>query len=81
MRALSTTEADLYGIGSRAFEGLGAAQLLQEWNHEVTPLFQTDSQSAPAACKRRGLGGMQNVELIVRAGKEWLKMGRLQIHK
>ena len=80
-RALSSAGGELYGIGSRAFEGLGAAQLLREWKCQVTPPLQTDLQSALAACKRRGPGGLQHVELMMRAGQEWLKFGRLQIYK
>ena len=41
-RALSSAEA---GIGSGAIEGLGASQLLREWQYETVPLLQTDSQS------------------------------------
>ena len=33
-RALSSAEAELYGIGSGAIEGLGAAQLLKEWQYK-----------------------------------------------
>ena len=42
----SSVEAELYGIGSGAIEGLGAAQLLKEWQYKTVPLLQTDSQSA-----------------------------------
>ena len=55
-RALSSAEAELYGIGSEAIEGLGAAQLLREWQYKTVPLLQTDSQSALVVCKRRGAG-------------------------
>ena len=58
-RALSSAEAELYGIGSGAIEGLGAAQLLREWQYKTVPLLQTDSQSALAVCKRRGPGRMK----------------------
>ena len=41
-RALSSAEAELYAIGSGAIEGLGAAQLLQEWQCKAVPLLLTD---------------------------------------
>ena len=53
-RALSSEEAELYAVGSGAIEGLGAAQLLQEWQYKTVPLLWTDSQSAVAVYKRRG---------------------------
>lgn len=80
-RALSSAEAELYGIGSGAIEGLGAAQLLQEWQYKTVPLLQTDSQSALAVCKRRGPGRMKHIELKMLTVQEWLKTGRLRIHK
>ena len=80
-RALSSAEAELYGIGSGAIEGLGAAQLLREWQYKTVPLLQTDSQSALAVCKRRGPGRMKHIELKMLAVQEWLKTGRLRIHK
>ena len=80
-RALSSAEAELYGIGSGAIEGLGASQLLREWQYETVPLLQTDSQSALAVCKRRGPGRMKHIELKMLAVQEWLKTGRLRIHK
>ena len=79
-RALSSAEAELYGIGSGAIEGLGAAQLLRERQYETVPLLQTDSQSALAVCKRRGPGRMKHIELKMLAVQEWLKTGRLRIH-
>ena len=80
-RELSSAEAELYGIGSGAIEGLGAAQLLREWQYETVPLLQTDSQSALAVCRRRGPGRMKHIELKMLAVQEWLKTGRLRIHK
>ena len=68
-------------LGSGAIEGLGAAQLLREWQYETVPLLQTDSQSALAVCKRRGPGRMKHIELKMLAVQEWLKTGRLRIHK
>ena len=80
-RELSSAEAELYGIGSGAIEGLGASQLLREWQYETVPLLQTDSQSALAVCKRRAPGRMKHIELKMLAVQEWLKTGRLRIHK
>ena len=73
-RALSSAEAELYGIGSGAIEGLGAAQLLREWQYKTVPLLH--SQSALAVRKRRGPGRMKHIELKMLA-----KTGRLRIRK
>ena len=56
-------------------------QLLREWQYKTVPLLQTDSQSALAVCKRRGPGRMKHIELKMLAVQEWLKTGRLRIHK
>ena len=79
-RALSSAEAELYAMASGAIEGLGAAQLLQEWLCKTVPLLLTDSQSAPAVCKRRGPGRMKFIELKMLPVQEWLNTGRLRIH-
>ena len=57
-RVLWSAEAELHAIGSGAIEGLGAVQLLKEWQYKTVPLLWTDSQSALAVCKRRGPGRM-----------------------
>ena len=80
-RALSSAEAELYPIGSGAIEGLGAAQLLKEWQCETAPLIWTDSKSALAVCRRRGPGRMKHIELKMIAVQEWLKTGRLRVRK
>ena len=80
-RALSSAEAELYAIGSGAIEGLGAAQLLKEWQCETAPLLWTDSQSALAVCRCRRPGRMKHIELKVLAVQEWLKTGRLRVRK
>ena len=80
-RALSSAEAELYAIGSGAIDGLGAAQLLKEWQCETVPLLWTDSQSALAVCRRRGPGRMKHIELKMLAVQEWLKTGRLRVRK
>ena len=81
-RALSSTEAELYGIGSGAIEGLGAAQLLTEWQYKTVPLLQTDSQSAPCGLQATRTGSNEkHIELKMLAVQEWLKTGRLRIRK
>ena len=77
-RALS---ALLYGIGSGAIEGLGAAQLLQEWQYKSVPLLQTDAQSALAVCKRRRLlsNETHRVEGVHSAGMA--DNGATRVHK
>ncbi|CAK0870998.1 unnamed protein product [Prorocentrum cordatum] len=80
--ALSSAEAELYAIGSGAIETLGAAQLLKEWKCDgVNPLLMTYSQSALAVCRKRGPGKMKHVELKTLAIQDWVKEGRLRIHK
>ena len=50
-RVVSSADAKLYGIGSRAKEGLGAAQLSEEWQYKAVPLLRVDSQRALVACQ------------------------------
>eukprot|EP00959_Pyramimonas_sp_CCMP1952_P405677 8502456-Pyramimonas_sp.AAC.1 len=41
----------------------------------------TYSQSALAVCRKRGPGKMKHVELKTLAIQDWVKEGRLRIHK
>ena len=50
-RALSSAEAELYGVGSGVIEGMVAAQLLQARHYKTVPLLLTDSESALAVCQ------------------------------
>ena len=62
-------------------EGLGAAQLFQEWQCKTVQLLLTDSQSVLAVCKQRGPGRMKHLKLKMLTVQEWLKTGTLRIHK
>ena len=75
------TSVIIVRAGAGAIEGLGGAQLLQEWHYKTVPLFLKDSQSALAVCNRRGLGRMKLIELKMLSVQEWLKTGRLRFHK
>ena len=52
-RVLSSAEAELYAIGSGEIEGLGVAQLLQEWQCKTVPLLWKASPSALAVQTQR----------------------------
>ena len=75
-RALSSAEAELYGIGSGAIEGLRAAQLLKEWHYKTVPLFRRAHRSRLRCGSDEGqVEG--NIELKMLTVQEWLKTGRL----
>ena len=75
------TSVIIVRTGAGAIEGSGAAHLLQEWHYKTVPLFLTDSQSALAVCKRKGLVRMKHIELKMLSGQEWLKTGTTSFHK
>ena len=73
-RALSSAEAELYAMCTEAMEGLGAAQLLQEWQCKIVPLLLTDSQSALAVRKQRARSN-EHVELQTSTLQEMAENG------
>ena len=65
----------------RSNRRFGSSTTFERMAVQSSTLLQTDSQSALAVCKRPGSGRMKHIELKMLAVQEWLKTGRLRIHK
>jgi len=82
--ALSSCEAELYGLGSIAAEIFGFDQFLKE-NRLVAegsrPQVWMDSQSALQLSGRTGPGKAKHLELRFLAVQQWRKDGRLSVGK
>jgi hypothetical protein len=80
--ALSSAEAELYGIGTGCVEGLGLKQIITEMSGRTpTLIIETDSKSAKAGCARRGPGRMTHIELRMLAVQDWVAAKLLSIRK
>ena len=79
-RALSSCEAELYGMGSGAVEALWLASFFSEQGLlRGPPVLYTDSASAQQLAGRRGQGRLKHVQVRLLALQDWQKEGRLQI--
>jgi len=81
-RALSSCEAELYGLGSVAVELLWLSGLLLElFAVRTVPVAWGDSSSALSLASRSGMGRLKHVELRMLALQEWIKEKRLTLAK
>ena len=81
-RALSSCEAELYGIGSAAAEAMLIAAFLQEQRLcEEPPLIHSDSSSALALTRKQGQGRLKHVEVRLLALQDWQAEGRIRLQK
>ena len=81
-RALSSCEAELYGMGSTSAEAMHLAAFLTEqvWCDEP-PLVFSDSSSALTLTGRRGQGRLKHVEVRLLAIQDWREQKRITAAK
>ena len=81
-RALSSCEAELYGMGSAAVEALFVQTILTEqFGIKIPPTLYGDSSSALALASRRGVGRLKHIETRMLALQDWQRDGRLKLAK
>ena len=61
--ALSSGEAELYGIVKAAAEALGMRSLLRDLGCEMSVTVKSDSSAAIGTCSRYGLGKLKHVDV------------------
>ena len=80
--ALSSGEAELYGMIKGATETLGMQSLLQELGKEgIEGTLLTDSSAAKGCATRQGAGRMKHVQLNAWWLQEQTASGRLKINE
>jgi hypothetical protein len=78
--ALSSTEAELYALGSGASELLGMKEWLKELQIPLqSTMLHCDSNPARSIVNKRGPGKIKHMELRYLALQMWVKEGRLGI--
>ena len=60
--ALSSAEAEYYGIVKAASQGLGIKSLLKDFNRECTLEILTDASAAKSIANRTGLGKLRHID-------------------
>jgi hypothetical protein len=79
--ALSSGEAEYYGIVKGGSQGLGARSLLADLNHTVKIKIKTDAAAAKGIATRRGLGKVRHIDTRELWLQEKVGNGDLDVEK
>ena len=79
--ALSSGEAEYYGIVKGASTGLGISSVLGDLGHKVKAIIHTDSSAAKSPASRKGLGKARHIEVNQLWIQEKVGDGVLEIRK
>eukprot|EP00971_Amphidinium_carterae_P324691 6452969-Amphidinium_carterae.1 len=81
VRALSSPEAEFYGMCSAAAEGLYVQQLLHDIGFNVKVKLHTDASSALAISERQGVGRLRHVQTKYLWLQDQVMEGRITVCK
>ena len=81
MIALSSGEAEYYGIVKGSSTGLGMASVLQGLGHPVKVTVYTDSSAAKSLASRKGLGKARHIEVNLLWVQQKVSEGLLELRK
>ena len=81
MLALSSGEAEYYGLVRCAAQGLGVIALLLDMGIERKLKLKTDASVAKSIASRRGLGKLRHIELNQLWLQEKVNSGKIEIEK
>ena len=81
MLALSSGEAEYYGLVRCAAQGLGVIALLLDMGIERKLRLKTDASVAKSIASRRGLGKLRHIELNQLWLQEKVNSGKIEIEK
>ena len=81
MIALSSGEAEFYGIVKGAGIALGIQGMLKDFDVEAGIVVRTDASAAKGIANRRGLGKVRHIEVSQLWVQEKVSAGRLRIEK
>ena len=79
--ALSSGEAEFYGIVKGATNALGVSGVLKDLGVNLSVAVSTDSSAAKGIANRRGLGKLRHIELSELWVQDLVATGRLVILK
>ena len=79
--ALSSGEAEYYGMVKGASNALGLRSMLEDVGVGVGVNLSTDSSAAKGIASRRGLGRVRHVELNELWLQDQVARGRIAVHK
>ena len=61
--ALSSGEAEYYGVVKAASVALGARSMMKDLGHEVSIIVHTDAEAAKGIASRMGLGKTRHIDV------------------
>ena len=79
--ALSSGEAEFYGIVKEATNALGVSGILKDLNINLAVVVSTDSSAAKGIANRRGLGKLRHIELSELWVQDQTAKGKITIYK
>ena len=79
--ALSSGEAEYYGMVRGASSGIGLRSLMSDMDVEMNVRIKTDSSAALGVSRRRGLGKLRHVELSQLWLQERVSSGDIKVMK
>ena len=79
--ALSSGEAEYYGIVKGASTGLGISSILGDLGHKTKVVIHTDSSAAKSLASRKGLGRARHIEVNQLWIQERIGEGTLELRK
>ena len=79
--ALSSGEAEFYGIVKGASNALGVTGILKDLGVNLSVAVSTDSSAAKGIANRRGLGKLRHIELSELWVQDQIARGRITVYK
>ena len=79
--ALSSGEAEYYGMVRGAAQGLGALTLLKDMGVSMRLTIKTDASVAKSIASRRGIGRVRHIEVNQLWLQERVSNGQIEIEK
>ena len=79
--ALSSGEAEYYGIVKGASNALGICGILKDFAIDLTTSVSTDSSAAKGIANRRGLGKVRHIELSELWVQDRVARGQMTMYK
>merc|ERR1711940_245427 len=79
--ALSSGEAEYYGIVKGASTGLGISSILRDLGHQTRVVIHTDASAAKSLASRKGLGRARHIEVNQLWIQERISEGVLEVRK
>ena len=79
--ALSSAEAELYGIIKATVQGMGLQSVARDLGEDLSMEVHTDSSAAMGVCNRKGIGKVRHLDTNLLWVQDKLKQGSLVITK